>query len=90
MHRERLKQFMEKLGQSKTRFDLVELFGECEDKVTNEQNRVNRLMLKRELGHNFKNVLRNKHIRNKKLYLMYCKKVIYRLDHPTLLDRLEV
>ena len=66
------------------------MFGESKDSEINSQNNLNRDILRKLLTRNYDNILRNKHIRNKKLYLLFCKKIIMRLDHPSIIDRLEV
>ena len=52
------------------------------------ENELNRRVLKRLLNRNYDNILTNKHIRNKRLYLMFCKKMMLRLNKPQLIDRL--
>jgi hypothetical protein len=88
-HLKRLEMYRHDEGRSKTRFDLEELFGLCEnDRVKNLQNHLNRTALLRILNNNYENILTNQHIVNKKTYLLFCKKLILRLREPHLIDRL--
>lgn len=77
-------------SRSKTRFDLHEIFGSSDDQRTNRENELNRLVFKRILSQgNFQNVLNTHHIKNKRVYLLYCKKMLMRLNRPDIIDSLE-
>ena len=45
-------------------------------------------MLRRVLHRNYENVLANTHIQHKRLYLMFSKKVLLRLNQPTLIGNI--
>jgi hypothetical protein len=88
-HINRLIEFIKRPEKSKTRFHLVELFGSGANNPRLErENELNRRVLKRLLARNYDNILTNKHIRNKRLYLLFCKKMLLRLNKPELIDRL--
>ena len=87
---DRLLNFIKRPEKSKTRFHLVELFGSGENEQEKLENELNRKVLKRLLVRNYDNILINKHIRNKRLYLLFCKKMLLRLNRPELIDRLEI
>jgi hypothetical protein len=89
-HSQRVLQFLSGLPKAKTRFDLLKLFGRDTNREIDRQNGLNRRILKRLLDHNYENILRNNHIYNKRMYLLFCKKVSLRLSEPAVMDRLEV
>ena len=68
----------------------MELFGSGSTPRLERENQLNRRVLKRLLARNYDNILINKHIRNKRLYLLFCKKMLLRLNKPELIDRLEI
>jgi hypothetical protein len=55
------------------------------------QNSLNRAILKRTLGNSYDNILANDNIHqlNKRIYLMFSRKIMLRLDLPETLDRLK-
>lgn len=89
-HSKRVHDFLRSLPKAKTRFDLLRLFGRDSNREIDRQNRLNRRILKRLLDRNYDNILRNNHIYNKRMYLLFCKKVSLRLSEPAVMDRLEV
>jgi hypothetical protein len=63
----------------------VRLFGEDpRNELWDAQNAIHRGILGRILNKNYENVLNNRNIlqENKRLYLMFCKKIMLRLYHP--------
>lgn len=90
-HKTRVDSFYRQLSRSQTRFDLVRLFGPNPwNPTVNSQNALNRAILLRQLHCNYENVLSNKNIQNKRVYLLFCKKVMLRLSQPEVIDRMEV
>ena len=89
-HSKRVHEFLNTLPKAKTRFDLLKLFGRDANREIDRQNRLNRRILKRLLDRNYDNILRNNHIYNNRMYLLFCKKVSLRLSEPAVMDRLEV
>ena len=70
---------------------MIELFGiNEEDLEINKENEINRQVVRRVLHRNYDNVLANTHIQHKRLYLMFSKKVLLRLNQPNLIGNIEI
>jgi hypothetical protein len=53
-----------------------------------EENRVNRQVLRRLLIRNFDNILSNTHIQHKRIYMLFSKKMLLRLNEPRLVGNI--
>ena len=61
-----------------------------EDEKKNIENEMNRKILNKLLIRNYDNILSNSHIQHKRIYILFSKKMLLRLNEPKLVGNIEI